>query len=83
MPKEKKSSTAEKVRTIVADALCIDETDLTDEPFAELGADSLDHVELIMGIEEAFDLDIPDDDADRLRNLSTLTEYVERKAGKS
>ena len=75
MPKAKES-TAERVRSIVADTFCIDETEVTNETFTELGADSLDHVELIMGIEEAFGLDIPDDEAEKLTNLSTLTEYI-------
>jgi acyl carrier protein len=82
MPKIKED-TAERVRSIVADTLCIDKTAHWSRPFTELGADFLDYVEFIMGIEEAFDLEIPDDDADKLRNLSMLTEYVERKAGKS
>ncbi|MCB0350891.1 MAG: acyl carrier protein [Bdellovibrionales bacterium] len=48
----------------------------------DLGADSLDIVELVMAMEEEFDLEIPDEDAEKLRTVSDVTKYVQSK-GKS
>ena len=43
--------------------------------------DSLDHVELVMALEEAFDIEIPDEDAERIRTLQDAIDYVRRKKG--
>ncbi|MEK6553798.1 MAG: acyl carrier protein [Bdellovibrionota bacterium] len=45
----------------------------------DLGADSLDIVELVMAMEEEFDLEIPDEDAEKLRTVSDVTKYVQSK----
>jgi acyl carrier protein len=45
----------------------------------DLGADSLDIVELVMAFEEAFDLDIPDEDAEKIATVKDAIEYIERK----
>jgi acyl carrier protein len=50
----------------------------------DLGADSLDTVELVMAFEEAFDIEIPDEDAEKIRTVKDATEYIEKhsKGGK-
>lgn len=80
---KQQQSLKEKVRSIVADQLCIEETDVTEEPFDKQGMDSLDHVELIMVIEEAFELEIADDAAEKLTALPLLIQYVEAQTGKA
>jgi len=47
----------------------------------DLGADSLDIVELIMGIEEEFDIEIPDEDAEKLTNVGEALAYIQKKLG--
>ncbi len=47
----------------------------------DLGADSLDIVELVMAIEEKFDIEIPDEDAEKIQTISDATEYVRAKRG--
>jgi acyl carrier protein len=47
----------------------------------DLGADSLDIVELIMGIEEEFDIEIPDEDAEKLTNVGEAMDYIKNKLG--
>jgi acyl carrier protein len=68
----------EKVREIIADQLGIDEEDIvSDAKFLEdLGADSLDLVELIMALEEEFDLEIPDEDAEKISTVGDAVEYI-------
>jgi acyl carrier protein len=48
----------------------------------DLGADSLDIVELVMAFEEAFDLDIPDEDAEKIKTVKDAVDYIEGKKGK-
>ena len=79
----KTPTTEERIRTIIAEQIGIDDSDVTEEDFKEQGADSLDHVELIMQVEEEFELEIPDEDAEKLTNLPLLLQYVEKKTGKS
>jgi acyl carrier protein len=66
----------EKIRKRIADQLSIDEEDIRmDSSFVDdLGADSLDIVELIMALEEEFDMEIPDEDAEK---ISTVRDVVE------
>ncbi|MGI6703147.1 MAG: acyl carrier protein [Clostridia bacterium] len=68
----------EKVREIIADQLGVDEEDIvSDARFLEdLGADSLDLVELIMALEEEFDLEIPDEDAEKISTVGDAVEYI-------
>lgn len=70
-----------KLKTIVMDRLSVDEEQVTPEAsFVEdLSADSLDIVELIMGIEEEFDIEIPDEDAEKLTTVGEATEYIKSK----
>jgi len=72
-----------KLKQIVMDRLDVDEDHITPEAsFVEdLGADSLDIVELIMGIEEEFDIEIPDEDAEKLTTVGGALEYIKSKLG--
>lgn len=67
----------EKVRTIISEQLGVDAEEVTPETsFEDLNADSLDIVELIMALEEEFDLEIPDEDAEKLQKVSAVIEYI-------
>jgi acyl carrier protein len=76
----------EKVKQISVEQLQVDEAEVTpNASFQEdLGADSLDVVELVMQFEEAFDLEIPDEDAEKIKTVKDAVEYIEKnaKAGK-
>ncbi len=67
----------EKVRAIIAEQLGVDEEDVTPETtFEELNADSLDIVELIMALEEEFDIEIPDEEAEKIQTVGAAVEYI-------
>ncbi len=72
-----------KLKELVMDRLNVEEDQIKAEAsFVEdLGADSLDIVELIMGIEEEFDIEIPDEDAEKLTNVGEALSYVKSKLG--
>lgn len=72
-----------RLREIVMDRLDVEEGQIKPEAsFVEdLGADSLDIVELIMGIEEEFDIEIPDEDAEKLTNVGEAMDYINGKLG--
>jgi acyl carrier protein len=76
------SSVAEKVKTIIAEQLSVDEEEVTnDASFVDdLGADSLDVVELVMAFEEEFGIEIPDDDAEKITKVKDAIEYIEAHA---
>ena len=67
-----------KIRDLVAEQLGVDIATLTPEAniLEDLGADSLDVVELVMAIEEEFDIEIPDEDAEAMRTLGDVEKYV-------
>lgn len=69
----------EKVSFIVANHLCLEETQVgPDSNFStELGADSLDVVELVMALEEAFDIEIPDEVASEISTVSEAAKYIQ------
>ena len=73
----------EKVRKIVCEQLDVPEEDVV--PAAafvdDLGADSLDQVELIMALEEEFDLSIPDEDAENIATVQNAIDYVKKALG--
>jgi acyl carrier protein len=73
------ASVAEKVKTIIVEQLGVDEAEVT--PTAsfvdDLGADSLDTVELVMALEEAFELDIPDEDAEKIQTVQQAIDYIQ------
>ncbi len=68
----------EKIRNLVADQLGVDAGELESgaDILDDLGADSLDVVEMVMAIEEEFDLEIPDEDAEGMRTLGDVEKYV-------
>jgi len=72
---------ADKVKQIIVEQLGVDESQV--DPSAsfvdDLGADSLDIVELVMAFEEAFDLDIPDEDAEKIKTVKDAVDYIEAK----
>jgi acyl carrier protein len=69
----------EKVKQIIVEQLQVDEAEVTPgASFQEdLGADSLDVVELVMQFEEAFDIQIPDEDAEKIKTVKDATDYIE------
>lgn len=71
----------EKVKEIIVGQLHIDESliDIDSHLMEDLEADSLDAVEIIMAVEEEYDLAIPDDDAEKFRTVRDLVEYVEKQ----
>jgi acyl carrier protein len=68
-----------RVIEIIANQLGIERTDVTAEAsvVGDLGADSLDVVELIMALEEAFDLEIPEAEAEKITNVQNIFDYIE------
>jgi acyl carrier protein len=73
----------EKVREIVARELSVDLDQVTPEAsfMDDLGADSLDTVELVMAFEDAFGVEIPDEDAEKIRTVRDAIDYVTKNAG--
>lgn len=71
----------EKIRAKIAEQLSIDEDDITmDSGFVDdLGADSLDLVELIMALEEEFDMEIPDEDAEKITIVGDVVDYIKAR----
>ncbi len=73
----------EDIKRIVVDRLQVDEKQVTMEAgfIDDLGADSLDSVELVMALEENFSIEIPDEDASGLKTVGDAVRYVEAKKG--
>jgi acyl carrier protein len=76
------ASVEEKVKQIIVEQLGVDEAEVTaNASFVDdLGADSLDRVELIMAFEEAFDIEIPDEEAEKIKTVQDATVYVDKHA---
>jgi acyl carrier protein len=74
----------EKLKQIIREQLGVEEDEITPTAsFVEdLGADSLDTVELVMAVEEAFDIEIPDKDAEKMRTVQDLIDYIEKHSKK-
>jgi acyl carrier protein len=77
------SSVEEKVKDIIAEELGVEREKLNDDAsfMEDLGADSLDQVELVMALEKEFDIDIPDEDAEKLRTVGDAMKYLHEKTG--
>ena len=73
-------SVEEKVKKIIAEKLSVDLEEVVPEAsfVDDLGADSLDQVELIMAMEEEFDVSIPDEDAEKIVTVKDAIEYIEK-----
>ena len=78
------SNVEEKVKDIIVEELGVAREKLTSEAsfMEDLGADSLDTVELVMAFEKEFDIDIPDEDAEKLRTVGDAMNYLHEKIGK-
>jgi acyl carrier protein len=76
------ASVEERVKQIIVEQLGVDEAEVT--PTAsfvdDLGADSLDQVELVMAFEEAFGIEVPDEDAEKMATVKDAIEYIDKHA---
>ena len=72
---------ADQVKAIIAENLNVDEADVKPEAsfINDLGADSLDQVELIMAFEEKFGIEIPDDQAEKISTVQAAVDYIQAK----
>jgi acyl carrier protein len=72
---------AEKVKDIIVEELGVEREKLTDDAsfMEDLGADSLDTVELVMAFEKEFNIDIPDEDAEKMRTVGDAMNYLQDK----
>jgi acyl carrier protein len=80
MADAKEKEIAEKVKQIIIEQLGVEESEVTNSAsfVDDLGADSLDQVELTMAFEEGFDIEIPDEDAEKIRTVQDATDYITR-----
>ena len=76
------SEVAERVKAIIVDKLSVEETEVTNEASFtnDLGADSLDTVEMIMEFEKEFGISIPDDQGEKIRTVGDAIAYIEANA---
>ena len=76
---------SQKVKSIIAEQLGVKIEEVTDTAsfVDDLGADSLDTVELVMALEEEFGIEIPDEDAEKMTNVGEAIRYIEEKATKA
>ena len=72
----------EKVKSIIVEQLGVDANEVTPEAsfVDDLGADSLDTVELVMAFEEAFNIEIPDEAAEKIQKVKDAVEYIDKRA---
>jgi acyl carrier protein len=78
------SDTSAKVKEIIVDQLGVNPDEVVESAsfIDDLGADSLDTVELVMAFEEAFNAEIPDEDAEKLKTVGEAIQYIEQKLSK-
>jgi acyl carrier protein len=76
------ASVDERVKQIIVEQLGVDEAEVTPNAsfVDDLGADSLDTVELVMAFEEAFEIEIPDEDAEKIRTVQDAISYIDAHA---
>ena len=81
LTKEANMSLSPKIKDIIVEQLSVDPEKVKPEAsfIDDLGADSLDIVELVMAMEEEFDIEIPDEDAEKLKTVQDVTKYLETK----
>ncbi len=74
----------ERVKKIIIEQLAVDSAEVLPQAqfVQDLGADSLDTVELVMALEEEFDIEIPDEDAEKIKTVGEAVSYIKEKAGK-
>lgn len=74
------SEVQDKIKQIIVDELGVDEAEVTENArfIEDLGADSLDLVELVMRFEEEFDIEIPDEDSEKIQSVRDAYAYVEQ-----
>jgi len=79
---DKTKEITEKVKQIIAEQLGVEEAEVTPSAsfIDDLGADSLDTVELVMALEENFDIEIPDEDAEKIRTVQDAITYIDQHA---
>ncbi|MES0491085.1 MAG: acyl carrier protein [Leptospirales bacterium] len=72
----------DKIKKIIAEQLGVDETEITPEShfIDDLGADSLDTVELVMALEEEFGIEIPDEDAEKIQTVGDVAKYIDERS---
>lgn len=77
-------SVEEKVKDIISEQLGVKKEEIKPESsfVDDLGADSLDTVEVVMALEEEFGIEIPDEDAEKITTVGEAIKYIEEKAGK-
>lgn len=77
------ASIEDKVKNIIVEQLGVNEEQVTPEAkfIEDLGADSLDTVELVMAFEEEFGIEVPDEEAEKLTSVGDVTKYIESNAG--
>lgn len=77
-------SIEDKVKEIIVEQLSVNADQVTPEAkfIEDLGADSLDVVELVMAFEEEFDVEVPDEEAEKLTTVNDVVKYIEEKQGK-
>jgi acyl carrier protein len=75
---------ADKVKSIIAEQLGVKQEEVTPEAsfIDDLGADSLDTVELVMALEEEFGIEIPDEDAEKITTVGDAVKYIDEKGSK-
>ena len=75
----------EKVKSIIVEQLGVDANEVTPEAsfVDDLGADSLDTVELVMAFEEEFNIEIPDEAAEKIQKVTDAVEYIEKNSAKN
>jgi acyl carrier protein len=75
---------SEKVKDIIVEQLGVNPEQVTESAsfIEDLGADSLDTVELVMAFEEEFSVEVPDEDAEKLQTVGNVVDYIEKKTAK-